>query len=147
MMRHKNVASIFILGFLFSAQALLAQLPTSSPSLGLPADQVQYKDIGQGGPKMGVAWGDPSKGPYGAFLRLPKGYVSPVHLHTGDYSGVVVEGTVTNAEIGEQEIPLGPGSYFFQKGNADHVTKCVSNTDCLFYISQSKPVDFILRKK
>ena len=147
MMKHRKVASIFVLVFLCSAQVVLAQVPSSSPSLEIPADQVQYKDQGQGGPQLGVVWGDPSKGPYGAFLRLPKGFVSPVHLHTGDYSGVVVEGTVTNAEIGQLEIPLGAGSYFFQRGNVDHVTKCVSNTDCLFYLSQSKPLDFIVHKK
>jgi len=143
-MMKQTVASICVLG-LCSVQLVLAQLPTSS--FGLPAENVQYKDIGQGGPQMGVAWGDPSKGPYGAFVRLPKGYVSPLHLHTGDYVGVVIEGTVTNAETGQEEVPLRPGSYFFQKGNVDHVTKCVSSVDCLFYLNQSTPVDFIVHKK
>jgi len=38
---------------------------------------------------------------------------------------------------------LGPGSYYVQKGTADHVTKCIGDKDCLIYISQSKAFDFI----
>src|SRR5215469_9765752 len=83
------------------------------------------------------------RGAHGSLLRLPKGFVSPAHHHTGDYYGVIVEGAVTNAEAGQQEVVLGPGSYYVQKGKADHVTKCVGDTDCLVYISQSRAFDFI----
>src|SRR5262249_57109079 len=73
-------------------------------------------------PIFGTVWGDSAKGAHGSFLRLPKGFVSPAHLHSGDYYGVIVEGAVTNAEAGQREVVLGPGSYYFQKGKADHVT-------------------------
>jgi len=142
---YKKAASLAVLWSLCAASSALAQEPNSSQSLSIPANQVKYKDLG--GPQLGTVWGDSTVGPHGSFLRLRKGFVSPAHLHTGDYYGVVVEGSVTNAEAGQQEIVLGPGSYYFQKGNADHVTKCVGDTDCLIYISQSKAFDFIPSKK
>jgi Domain of unknown function (DUF4437) len=145
MSMHKKIASLSILGALCAAQPLLAQQPKSSQSLSVPAGQVQYKDLG--GPQLGTVWGDSAKGPHGSFLRLPKGFVSPAHLHTGNYYGVIVEGSVSNAEAGQQEVALGPGSYYFQKGKTNHVTKCLGNTDCLIYISQSKAFDFITPKK
>src|ERR1700675_2415325 len=98
MLTYKKVASLAILGLMCSAQASLAQSPKSSESINVPADQVLYKDVGIGKLQLGTVWGDSSKGAYGAFLRIPAGFVSPVHLHTGDYYAVVVEGTVVNFE-------------------------------------------------
>ena len=136
---------------LFAAPALLAQQPRAPRSLSLPAGQVKYKDLG--GPQLGTVWGKASSGPHGSFMRLPKGFVSPAHLHTGDYYGVIVEGSVVNAEVGQAavapgptsyaEAVLGPGSYYFQKGRIKHITKCLGSTDCLIYISQSTGFDFI----
>ena len=144
-MMYKKAASLAVLWSLCAASSALAQEPNSSQSLSIPANQVKYKDLG--GPQFGTVWGDSANGAHGSFLRLPKGFVSPAHLHTGDYYGVIVEGSVTNTEAGRQEVVLGPGSYYFQQGKADHVTKCIGNTDCLIYISQSKAFDFIPSKK
>ena len=129
----------------FAATPLLAQEPRPAQSLNTPAAHVTYKDLG--GPQLGTVWGDSATGAHGSFLRLPKGFVSPAHVHTGDYYGVIVEGSVTNSEAGQPEVALGPGSYYFQKGKTDHVTKCIGNTDCLIYISQSRAFDFIPSKK
>jgi len=144
MLMYKKLASLAILGVLWAAQPSLAQEPNSPQSLSIPSAQVKYKDLG--GPQLGTVWGDSAKGAHGSFLRLPKGFISPAHLHSGDYYGVIIEGLVTNAEAGKQEVVLGPGSYYFQKGKSDHVTKCMGNTDCLIYISQSKAFDFVPSK-
>jgi hypothetical protein len=140
----KTIASLAVLAALGTGPAL-AQEPASSQSLNVPAGKVRWIDLG--GPQLGTVWGDANTGAHGSFLRLPRGFVSPAHLHTGDYYGVIVEGAVTNAEAGQQETVLGPGSYYFQKGKADHVTKCVGDADCLIYISQSKAFDFIPSRK
>jgi len=147
----KTAPVLAALAVLYAAQPVPAQEPNhharearSSPSLSIPTDQVRYKDLGS--PQLGTVWGDAAKGPHGSFLRLPKGFISPAHLHTGDYYGIVVAGTVTNAEAGQPEMALGPGSYYFQRGMTDHVTKCLGETDCVIYISQSKAFDFIITK-
>ena len=140
-----KVVALAVLGVLCGAPLAPAQEPSPSQSRSIPLDQVKWIDLG--GPQLGTVWGDSAKGPHGSLLRLPKGFVSPAHLHTGDYYAVIVQGSATNAEIGQQEVVLGPGSYYFQKGKADHVTKCVGDTDCLIYISQSKAFDFIPAKR
>src|SRR6478735_4050335 len=96
---YKKVAALAVLGGLCGAQPLLAQEPNSSQSLSIPANQVKYKDLG--GPWLGTVWGDSANGAHGSFLRLPRGFVSPAHLHTGDYYGVIVEGSMTNVEAGQ----------------------------------------------
>jgi hypothetical protein len=142
---YRKVASLAVVAALFAAQPAPAQEPGSSPSLNIPAGRIQWIDLG--GPQLGTVWGDANKGAHGSFLRLPKGFASPPHRHTGDYYGVIVTGAVTNAESGQQAVVLGPGSYYFQKGKADHVTTCVGDTDCLVYISQSRAFDFITSGK
>jgi hypothetical protein len=141
----RKAASLAVLGVLCAAQSSPAQEPSPAQSHSVAASQVKYIDLG--GPQLGTVWGDSATGPHGSFLRLPKGFISPAHLHSGDYYGVIVEGSVSNAETGQPEIVLGPGSYYFQRGKADHVTKCIGDTDCLIYISQSKAFDFIPSKK
>lgn len=137
----RKIASLAALAVLCAVRPALAQEPNASQSVSIPANQVKYWDLG--GPQLGTVRGDSAKGAHGSFLRLPKGFVSPPHVHTGDYYGVIVEGSVTNAETGQQEVVLGPGSYYFQKGKAEHVTKCVGDTRCLIYISQTQAFDFI----
>ena len=80
----------------------------ASQSLSIAARQVKWIDLG--GPQLGTVWGDANTGAHGSFLRLPKGFVSPAHMHTGDHAGVIVAGAVTNAEAGQPEVVLGPGS-------------------------------------
>lgn len=128
-------------GIALAAQVALAQNTQFQPGQIVAAKEVRFKDLG--GPQLGTVWGDDSKGAHGSFLRLPKGFVSPSHLHTGDYDAVVVEGTVTNVEAGQKAIPLGPGSYFVQRGKVNHVTSCLSKTPCLLFVTQREAFDFI----
>lgn len=141
MLMFRKLAALAVLAALGAAHPVLAQEPNPPQSVSVPANQVKYWDLG--GPQLGTVRGDSAKGAHGSFLRLPKGFVSPPHVHTGDYYGVIVTGSVTNAETGQPEVALGPGSYYFQKGKAEHVTKCLGDSGCLIYIGQSQAFDFI----
>lgn len=141
----RKIASLAVLVVLCAARPALAQEPNASPSVSIPANQVRYWDLG--GPQLGTVRGDSAKGAHGSFLRLPKSFVSPPHVHTGDYYGAIVEGSVINAETGQQEVVLGPGSYYFPKGKAEHVTKCVGDAGCLICISQTQAFDSIPSSK
>lgn len=140
----KYLAIFAIFSVALAAQSTLAQNPQTSRSQIIVAQDVKFKDLG--GPQLGTVWGNADKGAHGSFLRLPKGFVSPVHLHTDDYDAVVVEGTVSNVEEGVKAIPMGPGSYFTQRGKVNHVTSCLSETPCLLYVTQRKAFDFITPK-
>jgi hypothetical protein len=51
-----------------------------------PADQMQWQEMEPGSPlKIVMLWGDRSKGEYAMLLKLPAGFVAPIHAHTGDY--------------------------------------------------------------
>ena len=38
--------------------------------------------------KRTILWGDRNKGEYAQLLRIPAGFVAPIHAHSGDYHGV-----------------------------------------------------------
>ena len=89
------------------------------------------------------AFGDLAHGKHGTFIRMPAGYVSTLHTHTEDYFGVVINGVGANERPGEADRPLAPGSYWFQRGEEPHITKCLSKVDCLFFIVQPGAFDYI----
>ena len=72
--------------------------------------------------------------------------MSPLHNHTADYFAVVIEGVVVNTQPGNADVPLRVGSYYFQKGRENHVTKCISDTDCLLFIYQPDKFDYVPAK-
>ena len=137
----KHFAVFASVSLALAAQSALAQNSQTSQSQVIAAKDVKFKDLG--GPQLGTVSGNADKGPHGSFLRLPKGFVSPLHLHTGDYEAVVVEGMITNAEAGKKAPQLGPGSFYTQKGKVNHVTTCLSETPCLLYVTQRQAFDFI----
>lgn len=125
----------------------LAEVTHLGPSLSLPADQVQFgptgvkTDIGE--LMAGPAFGDLAHGQHGTFIKMPAGFVSPVHNHTEDYFAVVISGTGANGLPGSADVALPVGSYWFQRGEEAHVTKCISTEDCLFFIVQPGSFDYV----
>lgn len=138
----------------FAATLLATVLSTSAialadgaASVSVPADKIQFGPTGVkteiGELMAGPAYGDLTKGPHGTFVKMPAGFVSPLHTHTDDYIGVVISGVGENALPGGEEIRLPAGSYWFQRGKEAHITKCVSQTDCLFFIYQTGKFDYV----
>lgn len=57
---------------------------------------------------------------------------------------MVITGVVAHAVNAEvKDIPLPPGSYWFQKGKANHVTKCLSANECVVFITQPDKFNYI----
>jgi hypothetical protein len=75
---------------------------------------------------------------------MPAGFSSAVHTHTEDYYAVVIKGIGANHAPGAKDVALPTGSYWFQKGEEAHVTKCLSKTDCLFFLVQPGKFDYVL---
>jgi hypothetical protein len=145
----KHLKSGFALVAAFAATALnVVAAPAGKPSLNTPVTTLQYGPTGvsdgvHGELKAAPAYGDLAHGPHGTFIRMPAGFVSPVHIHTEDYWGVVVSGVAVNGAPGSTDVPLPVGSYWFQKGGEHHVTKCISPNECLFFISQQGKFDYV----
>jgi hypothetical protein len=113
-------------------------------SISVPVTELKFSDAGIGPLKVSPVFGDLGKGAHGTFVKFPAGYASPLHAHSDDYSGVVISGVLANEpSASAKERPLAPGSYWFQKGKANHVTKCLSANECVFFITQPGRFDFI----
>ena len=115
----------------------------------MPVTELRYGPTGvsdgvHGELKAAAAYGDRTRGPHGTFIRMPPGFVSPVHTHTADYwGGVVISGVAVNGLPGSTDVPLPIGSYWFQKGGERHITKCISPNECVFFISQNDKLDYV----
>lgn len=132
------------------AQTSPARPAHEGPSVSKPASEIKFFGSGvktdKGELFAGAAYGDLQNGRHGSFVRMPHGFVSPVHTHTEDYYGVVITGVGSNQAPGGKVIPLPVGSYWFQKGEEAHVTQCLSKEDCLFFIVQPGKFDYVPAK-
>jgi len=120
------------------------QSGASGPVVMAAAD-LKWIDLDpQGAPGVKIAdlWGDHSKGAFGAFLKLPAGFVAPLHTHTHDMRLVFLSGTYLQQPEGKPEMRLTPGSYLMQPGgNYRHVTACDKASDCVFFFESDGPFD------
>ena len=127
-------------------------LAAQNSSVAVPVTALKYGPTGvsdgvHGELSAAPAYGDLAHGPHGTFVKMPAGFVSKVHTHTDDYWGVVIEGVAANGKPGSTDVPLPVGSYWFQKGGESHVTKCLSPSECIFFISQNGKFDYLADEK
>ena len=118
------------------------------PSVNIPVTQLHYGPTGvtdgvHGQLQAAPAFGDLAHGAHGTFIKMPAGFVSPVHTHTEDYYAVVISGVGVNIPVGGIDVPLPVGSYWFQKGGERHITKCISPNECIFFLSQPNKFDYL----
>lgn len=132
------------------AGAAIVQAQDVHTSVSRPAPTFLFGPTGVktdvGELKASGAYGDFTKGMHGTFIKMPAHFVSPLHTHTEDYFGIVIQGTGVNTQVGQADVQLPVGSYWLQKGQEKHVTKCVSDTDCLFFIYQPGKFDYVPAK-
>jgi hypothetical protein len=151
MSRLINASAMLLLACLNNVSAQEASHPAhEGPSVSIPVDGIKFIHTGvktaKGELLAGPAYGDLQHGRHGTFVRMPHGFISPVHTHTEDYYAVVLKGVGANQLPGGKVIPLPVGSYWFQKGEEAHVTQCLSKEDCLFFLVQPGKFDYVLSK-
>lgn len=118
---------------------------SSQTPIPAPASALNWTDLdpaGAPGVRIATVWGNPATGAFGAFLRLPAGFASPLHTHTHPMKVVFVSGTYIQAPQGAAEFRLGPGSYLMQPGgNYRHTTSCDVSSDCVFFFESEGAFD------
>ena len=77
--------------------------------------------------------GDPMKGAYSVFVKLPAGQPHPLHTHSSDVKVVVLSGTFTVTPEGGVEKKIGPGGYFFVPANMKHSSSCAPGAPCVMF--------------
>jgi len=86
------------------------------------------------GVMMATTWGDPTKGPFGAFNRFVAGFTAPLHTHSANTRIVVIAGTMSMTGEDGKEIKFPAGSFYTQPNTFPHVTKCLAGPECIIYI-------------
>jgi quercetin dioxygenase-like cupin family protein len=95
------------------------------------ADQASYKEVVPGVSRA-VLWGNPDKGPYGAFTKFKAGADNGMHTHTNDVWLVVIKGAyLYKDDAGEKRV--GPGSFIRIPGKLKHWSGGDSKEGALFY--------------
>lgn len=115
-------------------------LPDTNKSVSTPVEQLHFYR-NRDGLTFANAWGDPATGPHSNYIKLAGNTASSLHVHTSNYYGVVISGIVSNQRRAQSDRPLGPGSYWFQKGGEPHITKCLSPDDCLIFVTSHGKFD------
>jgi hypothetical protein len=138
----------------FGAAAVAALSATASAKAAgdvmIPAQKIPWAIEAPGQPqRLGKLWGDRATGPAGTLLKVPGGFVAPVHMHTADYRAVVIEGVWKHWPEGGNKtsaIALRPGSYWTQKARKWHADACVSKVPCTILLINTDPYKTVLKQ-
>lgn len=155
-MKHLHIACLCagVAAVSFAGISIAADTPTAStvakPNIALPVTDLKFSPTsvfapnGAGPLQAAPAFGDLAKGAHATFVKMPAGFVGAVHTHTDDFYAVVITGVAVNTAVGDKDVPLAAGSYWFQPGGKPHVTKCISATECIFFVNQSSKFDYLV---
>ncbi len=80
---------------------------------------------------------------HGTFGLFDASALAPVHVHSADYYGVVVSGTMTNPfNLESDPAELTRGGYWSVPAQSVHTTTCAEQESCLFYFHSRAGFDF-----
>ncbi len=117
----------------------------SEPIKNFAASKMQWQKTGEG-VSFAALVGDRFKESYMAMVRLPAGLVSPAHIKSANMFGVVLKGTITHIAVGADastEIQLQAGSFYKVPAGVAHISKCISDTECVSFLYQDGKFDFL----
>jgi anti-sigma factor ChrR (cupin superfamily) len=135
---------VFAVAFVLAAAAR-GQAAGGGNPVFVPSADLKWTQLApQMNPGILIAdvWGDHGKSGYGAFLKVPAGFLSPLHTHTDTIKIVVISGTYTQQPEGKETARLGPGSYAYQPGGSyKHISGCDKASECVLFIESTGPFD------
>lgn len=117
----------------------------TDPITNVPQDQLKWETTPEGvafAPLMGDRFNEA----YMSMVRLPAGLVSPMHIKSANMYGLVVSGTIANIAKDADpstEVALPAGSYYKIPADLPHVSKCISDVDCVTFLYQDGKFDFL----
>jgi quercetin dioxygenase-like cupin family protein len=141
------VCAIALAATALAPYAVAADGPKGGTAVLIPASEFKWADVpGFPGLKMAAIQGDPAKGAHHAMIKLPAGFVAPLHHHSSDHYVTVVSGTVLFTVDGK-ETKLPPGSYFSYTGKKQHITKCDAGAECILSMDTRGKWDVVPEKE
>jgi quercetin dioxygenase-like cupin family protein len=147
MQSSRKLPAVVLSVFVVLALGRLAQSrPARHPYVMVPAGAANFVLLDPKKPQglqQAVLSGDPKVGPVAFVMKFPRGRL-PMHYHSSDYYGWVVEGKMKHWLPGHEgeakENP--PGTFWFQPGGPDavHDDECVSDS-CQLYVYMTGKFD------
>ena len=128
-----------------AALLFAATLAHSDPIRLLSSDDYQWETTPEG-VAFATLEGDRFAESYQALVRLPAGTISPPHVKTANMYGIMLQGEMIHYIDGddpEAARRIGPGSFYGIARGTPHVSACVSETECIAYLYQDGPFDFL----
>jgi quercetin dioxygenase-like cupin family protein len=130
-----------------AALAILASASAEESVVAMAPDEAALKWFECGGFPKGCeaawVWGNAEKAQSGFYVRGPKGYLFPRHVHTSPERILVLRGRISGAIDGGAEVMVTPGMYWGFAGNAVHWARC--EDACLMYITYDTAFDVAFR--
>jgi len=110
----------------------------------MAAADMKWTDLaGAPGVKIADLWGNHETGPFGAIIKFPAGFASPLHTHTNEMRIIVISGIFIQTPEGKEEIRVGPGGYLKQPGDGyRHTTACHKASECMLFVDGRGKFDF-----
>ena len=97
------------------------------------------------GPQIAQLWGNPTQGPFGALLRVPAGFESPIHSHTNEERVIQLRGRSihwTRSESKARPPVMTPGDYMMMPAGVPHVSAATDEEDSIEFITMDGAFDF-----
>lgn len=107
------------------------------------AEDIKWETMKNGpqGAMVAILWGNIDKGAYGAMVKLPAGFVTPLHTHSYDLKTVIVSGTMIHTPEGGTEKSYGAGSYLYIPSTERHTTRIGADAPCVLFQESSGMFD------
>jgi len=131
------LAGFFLVGHSAQAQdEAIKNIPTANLDWDVTPEGVAFAPL----------IGDRFAEAYMAMVRLPAGLVSPAHVKSANMFGVMVSGSMTHSAVDadpKDAVILSEGSFYKIPKGVAHVSRCVSEVECVTFLYQDGKFDFL----
>jgi len=110
--------------------------------INLPLTKLAWQET----PEGVALTGDRFSESYMSMVRLPAGLISPPHTKSANMFGVMVSGEMIHHLVGEdlsEAITLPAGSFYKIPKNVPHISRCISEVECVTFLYQDGKFDFL----
>ncbi len=137
---------LFTFALLTGALLLPAVAAHAEPTIqNEPAQKLNWQTTSEG-VAFAALVGDRFAEPYMAMVKLPAGLISPAHTKSANMFGVIISGAMVHSTVGadpKDDVVLPEGSFYRVSKDLAHVSKCVSDTECVTFLYQDGKFDFL----
>lgn len=135
-----NLASIMFLGVSLMGAGIAH---SAEPIINTPAPSLDWEETPEG-VAFASLMGERFNEAYMAMVKLPGGLVSPPHIKSANMYGVMVSGAMVHEHVGESSnAVLRAGSFYKIPKNVPHISKCISQEECITVLYQDGKFDFL----